>query len=603
MGKLIERRLLRLGEAALTLARVAAIAGVDFRIELAEAAIGQSAVQLASAWQELQDAQVLRDEAFAHDLVADAVLRGIPRWWRGVFTPSAPTGWPGMAANRPAWRGTGNWAATRCRAATAYADAAGRAAMASRLPEAAALYGMAAEQFAAAGNQERAFAASLSRLNTLINGPASEDVLCAMALALQAQATTELQRVQALRIEVDLLARRGHTEQAITKGLAAMALARSLGALQEQSWLATPLTGCLLLHDRAAEAQALLLPLQDWVEQRADTLERARYLGLRGSVLAQQGRLRESMQWRERGLALEREAGVTVLVATSLQHIAVAWGQMGRPERAEQAAAEALALCDAADRGGLREAVLRYTHARYLVDMGRYSGAGSPRGGAAAAAGHGGHLLGRGDRAAAGTGLAAPGPGGARTPRRPGRRRRIAPSPACAAPPVATGTGAAAGPGPAVGLARRGAGPGGQRPGRGARRAGGGAARPAAADSIDSSRPAGAPGPRRQERQGLELAALAWQADAAAAQGDGAAVLSAAQAAQALLGRRGVAPPRWNPPKCTRCCGAHCAPPARTCWRSTRCTPAWPGCGARRCPTCPRPVWSPSCTGTPCTAN
>lgn len=374
VGKLIERRLLRLGQAALTLARVAAIAGVDFRIELAEAAIGQSAVQLASAWQELQDAQVLRDEAFAHDLVADAVLRGIPPVVaRRVHAQCAD--WLAGHGGEPArvarhWQQGGD----PLRAATAYADAAGRAAMASRLPEAAALHGLAAEQFAAAGEQERAFAASLSRLNTLINGPASDDAV-AQALALQAQAATELQRLQALRIEVDLLAHRGHTEQAITKGLAAMALARSLGALQEQTWLATPLTGCLLLNNRAAEAQALLLPLQDWVEQHGDTLERARYLGLRGSVLAQQGRLRESMHWRERGLALEREAGVTVLVATSLQHIAVAWGQLGLPERAERAAAEALALCDVADRGGLREAVLRFTHARCLVDLGHYGDA------------------------------------------------------------------------------------------------------------------------------------------------------------------------------------------------------------------------------------
>jgi len=78
VGALIERRLQRLSEPALTLARVAAVAGVDFGIELAEAAIGVRAVQLASAWGELQTAHVLRDETFAHDLVADAVLRGVP---------------------------------------------------------------------------------------------------------------------------------------------------------------------------------------------------------------------------------------------------------------------------------------------------------------------------------------------------------------------------------------------------------------------------------------------------------------------------------------------------------------------------------------------
>jgi tetratricopeptide (TPR) repeat protein len=372
VGSLIERRLQRLGEDALTLARVAAIAGVDFDIELAEAATGRSAVQLASAWQELQEAQVLRNESFAHDLVADAVLRGVP----SVVARR-------VHAQCAAWlAGRGSEAARVARhwqlggharqAAQAYATAAGRAARTSRLPEAAALHGLAAEQYEAAGDVAQAFEARLERLNALINGDAREDVI-AQARTLQAAATTDLQRVQAARIEVDLLAHRGLAGEAIARGLEALALARRIDAHQEQAWLATPLTGCLVLQGRAAEAAALLLPLQDWIEQHGDALERARYLGLRGQVLAAQGRLRESIQWRERGLAIEREANVQVLVATSLQHLAVGWGQLGQPLRAERAAREAALACDPADRGGLREAVLRFTHARYLVDLGHYA--------------------------------------------------------------------------------------------------------------------------------------------------------------------------------------------------------------------------------------
>ncbi|MDP2006822.1 MAG: AAA family ATPase [Rubrivivax sp.] len=78
VGTLIDRRLKRLSEGALALARVAAIAGADFSIALAEHVIGSRAVELANAWAELEAAQVLRDQAFAHDLVLDAVLRSIP---------------------------------------------------------------------------------------------------------------------------------------------------------------------------------------------------------------------------------------------------------------------------------------------------------------------------------------------------------------------------------------------------------------------------------------------------------------------------------------------------------------------------------------------
>lgn len=79
VASLIDRRLRRLGAAALALARVAAIAGPDFGPELAEAVTGRSAVDLADAWAELEEAQVLRDSAFAHDLVLEAAVRSVPR--------------------------------------------------------------------------------------------------------------------------------------------------------------------------------------------------------------------------------------------------------------------------------------------------------------------------------------------------------------------------------------------------------------------------------------------------------------------------------------------------------------------------------------------
>ena len=78
VGALIERRLQRLSAQGTALARVAVIAGPDFCPPLAEHALGVRAVALADAWDELQQAQVLRDSAFAHDLVADAVLRSVP---------------------------------------------------------------------------------------------------------------------------------------------------------------------------------------------------------------------------------------------------------------------------------------------------------------------------------------------------------------------------------------------------------------------------------------------------------------------------------------------------------------------------------------------
>ncbi|MGH6624426.1 MAG: hypothetical protein ACREBN_10660, partial [Burkholderiaceae bacterium] len=79
VGQLIERRLDQLSPAALRLARVAALAGQEFSVDLAAQVLGQHALDIADAWRELEAAQVIRDHAFAHDLIFEATLRTVPR--------------------------------------------------------------------------------------------------------------------------------------------------------------------------------------------------------------------------------------------------------------------------------------------------------------------------------------------------------------------------------------------------------------------------------------------------------------------------------------------------------------------------------------------
>ena len=78
VGALIGHRLKQLSPRALALARLGAVAGPDFSARLAERILGTSALDLADAWGELEAAQVLRDAAFAHDLVYEATLAGVP---------------------------------------------------------------------------------------------------------------------------------------------------------------------------------------------------------------------------------------------------------------------------------------------------------------------------------------------------------------------------------------------------------------------------------------------------------------------------------------------------------------------------------------------
>lgn len=75
---LIERRIAHLSAAAIRLARCAAIAGQDHSIDLAASVLGVRPLDLADAWNELEAAQILRDGAFAHDLVHEAALASVP---------------------------------------------------------------------------------------------------------------------------------------------------------------------------------------------------------------------------------------------------------------------------------------------------------------------------------------------------------------------------------------------------------------------------------------------------------------------------------------------------------------------------------------------
>ncbi|MBI5811222.1 MAG: tetratricopeptide repeat protein [Meiothermus silvanus] len=78
VAPLIQRRLQRLTPAALNLARAAAVAETEFGLGLAQEVLERSGLELAESHAELEAAQILRGNAFTHDLVFEAVLAGIP---------------------------------------------------------------------------------------------------------------------------------------------------------------------------------------------------------------------------------------------------------------------------------------------------------------------------------------------------------------------------------------------------------------------------------------------------------------------------------------------------------------------------------------------
>ncbi len=124
VGELVDRRIAQLSAEARELAQVAALAGQDFDARLAMHVLERHAADLADAWRELEAAHVLRDEAFAHDLIFEATLRSVPAAaagpWRGrIAAHMAAAGGPlpRIAAH---WQAAGQWAL----AGRAYAQAA-----------------------------------------------------------------------------------------------------------------------------------------------------------------------------------------------------------------------------------------------------------------------------------------------------------------------------------------------------------------------------------------------------------------------------------------------------------------------------------------------
>ena len=374
VGSLIEGRLQRLSEPALTLARVAAIAGVDFSIELAESAIGVRAVQLASAWSELQDAQVLRDESFAHDLVSDAALRSVPPVVaRRVHGQCAQ--WLAARGVEPA-RVARHWqqAGDAAQAAVAFEQAAARALRTSRRSEEATLHSQAAAQWALVGNAERRFEALAARVAALTSAAVDEHALVEAA-ALLAQAGNDSQRLCAMRVHVDLLGQSGRMEEALAVGQPGLELAYRVGAHEEQVRIAGPMAANLAKLGRPEEAYSLLLPLRDWVDTHGGDELRSLWHGYWAGTLGHIGRLREAVASYDIALECAERAGRRDAIGMVTLNQGVVLRTLGQLPRAYENSRRGLAQMSDDPGATSERALARLMHARDQAETGRYADA------------------------------------------------------------------------------------------------------------------------------------------------------------------------------------------------------------------------------------
>lgn len=339
---LIERRLRRLSPGAMTLARVAAIAGAEFSVALAEAVLETKAWNLADAWAELEAAQVLAGGAFAHDLVLDAVRSGVPaeiarHAHAGIARHLQDQG-AEPAAVAPHWLGAGRF----MEAAAAWSQAAQRAFAQGQRAEELRFHDAAASAFEAAGAQGLAHAARVARLDALVMVEGT-DVALAAAADLEAGIAdaAELGALRVRRAQILLWAGRVEESETLAGGI----LAQSTPVLAQLTRLQAAIlrSRAQAARGRAHEALGGLLQWADHIDG-CDSATQLEYYGALAPVLMYANRRYEAVKAAGRHVELARQCQRLDELCEGLSSLLVVKIGLGRGHDAMELAAELHAL-------------------------------------------------------------------------------------------------------------------------------------------------------------------------------------------------------------------------------------------------------------------
>lgn len=371
VGALIERRLSQLGPDALRLARVAALAGVDFDAELAAHVLQQHPLDLAAGWSELEQAHVLRGQALAHDLVRDAVVRSVPG-------PIAALLHRGIADHLEARGAAAGRIAQHCeeaeawpRAARWHEQAAREAQRASRRAEEVEHREAAGRCFDRAGEPDAAFAARLAGIESeiLVNGV---ETARQRAAALLAAAHTDAQRTAALTARALAALMGGDHEDGVAAAREALALAPAapLATRFEASRL---LAVGLAQQGRPDEAEAVLAPFEAPIGAHGSVEQRGHYWADLAYVLNSARRLRRTADALARASECARELGDLAELATLTTNLATVHGNLGHVEEAHTHALRARALqAELGAAGGPAAGVIEAHVGLYAAARGHY---------------------------------------------------------------------------------------------------------------------------------------------------------------------------------------------------------------------------------------
>ncbi len=343
VGALVLRRLAQLSAPALRLARTAALAGESFSAELAAAVLEAHPLDIAEPWRELESAQVIRDGAFAHDLVCEATRASVPApiaqlLHRRIAAHLLAHG-AAAAAIAPHWAGALDWA----QAGAAHVRAARQALAASQRGLEVGHWRQARDCFDHCGDTERAFDADCESVPSLIvvhgvtHAHSVIDRLIAQASSDEQRAAAWTARAMALLMAADHVA-----------GVAAAGTASALAQHFESPWprfeAARLQASGLAMGGRAVEALAIIEPFRELVERQGSAEHKGRFWADYAYVLNGARRLRDCAAATQRAIDNAQAMGELTELATLLSNLATVQGNLGHADEALKLARRAQAL-------------------------------------------------------------------------------------------------------------------------------------------------------------------------------------------------------------------------------------------------------------------
>ncbi len=375
VAALVERRLAQLSPPALRLARVAALAGPDFSAELAAEVLETHPLDIAEPWRELDAAQVLRDGAFAHDLIFEATRASVPEPIARLLHHRIAThlGARGAAPERiaPHWAGAAEWK----RAGVAYAAAARRAQSASQRTHEVECWRQAATAYDSAGLADAAFDARCESVHAVI---VVRGVTEAQAVieALLAAACTDAQRAAAFTAKATAALMAADHATGIAAAVQAAQFAQGLASPWPRFEAERLHAVGLAQAGRAAEALAVIEPYRELTERDGNTEQRGRFWADYAYVLNAARRLRDTDHALQRAIDNAAAVGDLAELATLTSNRATVKGNLGQVSEALALAEQSLALQDqlGATDGPEGAVVMTYV-GLYCAAVGRYGDA------------------------------------------------------------------------------------------------------------------------------------------------------------------------------------------------------------------------------------